>query len=185
MSRLALIAILLISIALAQTPLVTITVPGVQQVGSGASWITPGAQPVGVKVKVDGIETTFGNFGFVDNVSQPSVESIAEFTVNVMTNRAEFGGVSSITSVTKAGTNQLHADVFYYVRNSALDSRNTFQPARAFTNLHNYGITAGGPIRKDKTFATMTFDGARGVDPYTVNASVPTAPRRPGAFPGP
>src|SRR5258708_3014676 len=102
-----------------------ITVRGVQQVGSGASWITPGAQPVGVKVKVDGIETTFGNFGFVDNVSQPSVESIAEFTVNVMTNRAEFGGVSSITSVTKAGTNQLHAVVFYYVPNRALVSRNT------------------------------------------------------------
>jgi hypothetical protein len=161
-----------------------ITVPGVQQVGSGASWITPGAQPVGVKVKVDGIETTFGNFGFVDNVSQPSVESIEEFTVNVMTNRAEFGGVSSITSVTKAGTNKLHADVFYYVRNSALDARNTFQTARAFTNLHNYGITAGAPIKKDRTFATVTFDGARGVDPYTVNASVPTAAQRLGDFTG-
>ena len=33
----------------------------------------------------------------------------------------------------------------WYVRNSALDSRNTFQPARSFTNLHNYGITAGAP----------------------------------------
>src|SRR5439155_14427448 len=81
-----------------------ITVPGVQQVGSGASWITPGAQPVGVKVKVDGIETTFGNFGFVDNVSQPSVESIAEFTVNVMTNRAEFGGVRYMTRGAHGGT---------------------------------------------------------------------------------
>src|SRR5258708_2474987 len=101
-----------------------------------------------------------------------------------MTNRAEFGGVSSITSVTKAGTNQLHADIFYYVRNSALDSRNTFQPARAFTNLHNYGITAGAPIRKDKTFATMTFDGARGLDPYTVNPSVPTMAQRLGDFTG-
>src|ERR1051325_7849207 len=47
-----------------------VTVPGVQQVGSGASWITPGSQAVGLKVKVDGIETTFGNIGYVDNVSQ-------------------------------------------------------------------------------------------------------------------
>src|SRR5262249_34056440 len=119
-----------------------------------------------------------------DNVSQPSVESIEEFTANIMTNRAEFGGVSSITSVTKAGTNQFHGGVFYYVRNSVLDSRNTFQPARSFTNLHNYGGTAGGPIRKDKTFFTATFDGARGVDPYTFNASVPTAAQRQGDFTG-
>ena len=159
-----------------------ITVPGVEQVASGASWITPGAQAVGVRVKVDGIETTFGNFGFVDNVSQPSVESVQEFTANIMTNRAEFGGVSAITSVTKTGTNQFHGDVFYYVRNSALDARNTFQTARAFTNLHNYGATAGGPIRKDKTFFTFTFDGARGVDPYSVNASVPTVAERQGDF---
>ena len=161
-----------------------ITVPGVQQVAAGASWISPGAQAVGVKVKVDGIETTFGNFGYVDNVSQPSVESVEEFTANIMTNRAEFGGVSSVTSVTKSGTNALHADIFYYVRNSALDSRNAFQTARAFTNLHNYGATVGGPIRKDKTFFTFTFDGARGVDPYTVNASVPTAAQTQGDFSG-
>jgi hypothetical protein len=156
----------------------------VQQVGSGASWISPGAQAVGLKVKVDGIETTFGNFGYVDNVSQPSVESVEEFTANVMTNRAEFGGVSSVTSVTKSGTNAIHADVFYYVRNSALDSRNAFQTARAFTNLHNYGATVGGPIKKEKTFFTFTFDGARGVDPYTVNASVPTAAEQQGNFTG-
>ncbi len=161
-----------------------ITVPGVQQVGSGASWISPGAQAVGLKVKVDGIETTFGNFGYVDNVSQPSVESVEEFTANLMTNRAEFGGVGSVTSVTRSGTNAIHADVFYYVRNSALDARNAFQTARAFTNLHNYGATIGGPIRKEKTFFTFTFDGARGVDPYTVNASVPTTSQRQGDFTG-
>jgi hypothetical protein len=161
-----------------------VTVPGVQQVGSGASWISPGAQAVGLKVKVDGIETTFGNFGYVDNVSQPSVESIQEFTANLMTNRAEFGGVGSVTSVTKSGTNAVHADVFYYVRNSALDARNAFQTVRAFTNLHNYGATIGGPVKKDKTFFTFTFDGARGVDPYTVNASVPTAAQRTGDFTG-
>jgi hypothetical protein len=164
--------------------IMAITVPGVQQVGSGASWISPGAQAVGLKVKVDGIETTFGNFGYVDNVSQPSVESVQEFTANIMTNRAEFGGVSSVTSVTKSGTNAIHADVFYYVRNSALDARNAFQTARSFTNLHNYGATAGGPIKKDKAFFTFTFDGARGVDPYTVNASVPTAAEQAGDFTG-
>src|SRR5262249_9811265 len=115
---------------------------------------------------------------------QPSVESIEEFTANLMTNRAEFGGVSSVTSATKSGTNAVHADIFYYVRNSALDARNAFQTSRAFTNLHNYGATIGGPTKKDNAFFIFTFDGSRGVDPYTVNASVPTSSQRLGDFTG-
>src|SRR5260370_20831767 len=39
-----------------------ITVPGVEQVGSGASWITPGSNAVGVKVKVDGSASTVRHF---------------------------------------------------------------------------------------------------------------------------
>src|ERR1051325_2083003 len=42
-----------------------VTVPGVHEGGAAASWISPGAQAVGVKDKVAGIETAFGNFGFV------------------------------------------------------------------------------------------------------------------------
>jgi hypothetical protein len=45
-----------------------LTVPGVVQVANGAKWLTPGAGASSVKVKVDGIETTFGNFGSPDNV---------------------------------------------------------------------------------------------------------------------
>src|SRR5207244_10449791 len=107
-----------------------LTVPGVVQVGNGAKWLTPGAGATSVKVKVDGIETTFGNFGSPDNVSQPSVEAVQEFTANVLTNRAEFGGMGTVTTVTKSGTNSVHADLFWYARNSAFDARNTFSPTR-------------------------------------------------------
>jgi hypothetical protein len=83
-----------------------LTVPGVVQVGNGAKWLTPGAGATGIKVKVDGIETTFGNFGSPDNVSQPSVEAVQEFTANVLTTRAEFGGMGTVTTATKSGGNQ-------------------------------------------------------------------------------
>ena len=66
------------------------TVPGVVQVGDGAKWLTPGGTAGATDVKVDGIETRFGNFGSPDNVSQPSMEAIQEFTANVLTTRAEF-----------------------------------------------------------------------------------------------
>jgi hypothetical protein len=159
-----------------------LTIPGVVQVGAGAAWLVPGSGAAGVRLKVDGIETNFGNFGGPDPVSQPSFESVEEFTANVNSNRAEFGGIGNITTVTKAGTNQFHGGVFWYLRNSALDARNAFQAAKPFQNIHNYGATLGGPIRKNKTFFYGTWDETRGSRAYLFNSNVPTLAQRTGDF---
>jgi hypothetical protein len=159
-----------------------LTVPGVVQVGNGAKWLTPGAGASSVKVKVDGIETTFGNFGSPDNVSQPSVEAIQEFTANVLTTRAEFGGMGTITTATRSGANQLHGGVFWYLRNSATDARNAYATTKPFQNLHNYGGTLGGPVRKDKTFFFFDFDGLKGVAATLFTPNVPTTAMRQGDF---
>src|ERR1039457_5154134 len=159
-----------------------LTVPGVVQVGNGAKWLTPGAGATSVKVKVDGIETTFGNSGSPDNVSQPSVEAIQEFTANLLTTRAEFGGMGTITSATKSGTNAYHGGLFWYLRNSGTDARNAFATTKPFQNLHNYGGTAGGPLRRDKTFFFFDFDGLKGVAAYLFTPNVPTVAMRQGDF---
>jgi hypothetical protein len=159
-----------------------LTVPGVVQVGNGAKWLTPGAGAASVKVKVDGIETTFGNFGSPDNVSQPSVEAVQEFTANVLTTRAEFGGMGTISTATKSGSNQFHGGVFWYMRNSALDARNFFSVAKPFQNMHNYGGSLGGALQKDKTFFFADFDGVRGVAAYSFSANVPSLAMRQGDF---
>ncbi len=159
-----------------------LTVPGVVQVGNGAKWLTPGAGAASMKVKVDGIETTFANFGSPDNVSQPSVEAIQEFAANILTTRAEFGGMGTITSVTKSGANRFHGNVFWYVRNSAFDARNAYSIGKPFQNLHTYGGTIGGPIQKDKTFVFADFDGMRGVAAYGFAPNVPTLAMRQGDF---
>jgi Carboxypeptidase regulatory-like domain/TonB dependent receptor len=160
------------------------TIPGVVQVANGAKWLTPGAGANSVKVKVDGIETTFGNFGSPDNVSQPSVEAIQEFSANVLTAPAEFGGMSTITTATKAGTNELHGDAWWYVHNSFTDARNAFATAKPFENLHNYGGALGGPVQRDRTFFFADFDGEKGVEAYLFSANVPTVAMRQGDFTG-
>ncbi|HYP04684.1 MAG TPA: TonB-dependent receptor [Bryobacteraceae bacterium] len=160
-------------------------VPGVVQVGNGATWTTPGATINGVRLRVDGIDTTFGNFGSPDPVSQPSFESIEEFTANILTTKAEFAGQGQITSVTRGGTNDLHGSLFWYGRNSALDARNPFGGGlRPFQNIHNFGGTINGPLVKDRTFFFGNFDTTRGVRGYTFNALVPTAAQRQGNFGG-
>ncbi|HKE22590.1 MAG TPA: TonB-dependent receptor [Bryobacteraceae bacterium] len=160
------------------------TVPGVVQVGNGAKWLTPGAGASSVKVKVDGIETTFGNFGSPDNVSQPSMEAIQEFTAVTLTGRAEFGGMGTVTVATRSGSNEFHGGVWWYMHNSATDARNTFATSLPFVNLHNYGGRLGGPVQKGRTFFFADFDGARGVSAYLFSANVPTLAMRQGDFTG-
>jgi hypothetical protein len=161
-----------------------LTIPGVVQVGAGAAWLVPGSGANGVRLKVDGIETNFGNFGGPDPVSQPSFESVEEFTANILTNRAEFGGQGQITTVTRAGTNAYHGNLFWYLRNSALDARNAFVPNKPFQNIHNFGASAGGPVRKDSTFFFATYDQTRGVRSYLFSPNVPTMAMRQGNFAG-
>ena len=60
---------------------------------------------------------------------QPSVESLAEFKVLTGTYSAEYGaGAGVLSTSTRSGSNILHGEVFAYLRNSALDARNFFQP---------------------------------------------------------
>lgn len=160
------------------------TAPGVVQVGNGAKWLTPGGGANSTKVKVDGIDTMFGNFGSPDNVSQPSIEAVQEFTVNLLTTRAEFGGMGTVTTATKSGSNRYHGGVYWYMHNSVTDARNAFATAKPFTNLHNYGGTLGGPVQKDRTFFFADFDGARGVAAVLFSPNVPTLAMRAGDFTG-
>lgn len=162
--------------------LMPLAVPGVVQMGSGAYWMVPGSGPNGLRLKVDGIHTNFGNFGSPDPVSQPSLESIEEFTANLTANRAEFSGLGAVTTVTKSGSNALHGSLFWYAKNAALDARNPFLAARGFQNIHDYGATAGGPIVRDKLFFYVTAELIDGVRGYTFTANVPTVAQRAGLF---
>ncbi len=161
-----------------------LTIPGVIQVGGGATWTSPGGTGNAFKTKVDGIDTTFGNFGSPDVVSQPSMESLQEFTANVLTNRAEFGGMGVVTSVTRSGGNQVHGSVFWYARNVALDARNTFATSKPFQNIHNFGGSFSGPLKKDKSFFLLTLDMIKGVRGYSGAPNVPTVAWRNGDFTG-
>src|SRR6185503_19890573 len=61
------------------------------------------------------------------------------------------GGVISV--VTKSGTNQPHAYGFEFFRNSAMDARNFCDVGAPLPfERHQFGLTAGGPVRKDRTF---------------------------------
>jgi hypothetical protein len=116
----------------------------------------------------------------------PNLDSVAEFRILTSNFDAEHGGHSGgqINVVTKSGSNAFHGDGFEFIRNTSLDARNYFSPARGVFDQNQFGGTLGGPIRKNKTFFFADYQGTRlteGVDTGLI--PVPTVAERNGIFP--
>lgn len=109
--------------------------------------------------------------------------------VNVTTSAADadqgLAGASSITVVTKSGTNQIHGSAFIFHNDQHLNARNFFlQPTTAIPVgiYNNYGATLGGPIKKDKLFYFVSFDGTTEKSSGNGLYTVPTQAQRNGDF---
>jgi len=92
------------------------------------------------------------------------VDAVREFSVVKDTYGAEYGKRpgAQVIIVTASGTNDVHGNVYEFLRNSALDARNFFDhggipPFRRY----EFGGSLGGPIRKGKTFLFGNYEGFR------------------------
>ncbi len=64
----------------------------------------------------------------------------------------------------KSGTNNIHGSAYYFTRNNAVDARNYFNPGPdpiSALILHQFGVSIGGPIKKDKWFYFVNYEGIR------------------------
>jgi len=107
------------------------------------------------------------------------LEAIAE--LHVESNfEAEYGRSAGgvINIVTKSGGNELHGSGFEFLRNTVADARNYFNdvgtPKGIFQN-NQFGGALGGPIRKDRTFFFMDYEGLREKGLQSSASCVPTA----------
>ena len=113
---------------------------------------------------------------------QISEDAVAEYRVNSALYDAEYGtqAGAQVDVVTKSGSNEYHGTAFGYLRNSVFDARNfndfdlngnaAIPPFR----LGQYGVTAGGPIIKNKTFFFLSYEGLRQLQSTTQVATVPS-----------
>ncbi len=87
-------------------------------------------------------------------------DAIQEFRVLTDNYSAEYGrgGAYIVSAVTKRGTNNLHGDAFYYLRNEALDSRGPFEKIKPDFRRYQTGLSLSGPIMKDKLFFAGTYE---------------------------
>jgi Carboxypeptidase regulatory-like domain/TonB dependent receptor len=181
----------LLSLQAGVAPATSITSSTVQDVG--ATVLDPSGTLNPGTISVNG-QREFANFFSVNGSDAeedvnagtaivPNLDSIAEFRIVTSNFDAEYGEFSGgqISVITKSGTNQFHGNAFDFLRNTALDARNYFSPTRGAFRQNQFGGTLGGPIRRDKVFFFVDYQGTRqtqGID--TGNISVPSNADRAG-----
>src|SRR5437870_6545654 len=118
-------------------------------------------------------------------MSMPFPDALQEFKVETGATGVQTGvkSAGSVSLVTKSGTNEIHGDLFEFVRNGMFNARNAFALKRDTIKRNQFGGTAGGPIAKNKLFFFAGYQGTRiRQDPSDLIAFVPTAAMYAGDF---
>jgi hypothetical protein len=147
--------------------------------GYGAQLAISGTRPAANNYRIDGINVndyTGGGPGSVAGATL-GVDAVQEFSVLTSNYSAEYGRTSGgvINSITKSGTNQFHGDAYEFLRNSALDARNYFDPPTIPEFRRNeFGGSVGAPIVKGHTFFFADYEGLRESQGITTLINVPS-----------
>jgi outer membrane receptor protein involved in Fe transport len=148
-----------------------------------------GARPEGYSNTLDGedmLNWWQRNAGGDVTGTSLGIDSIAEFQTQTGTFGAQYGGNgAAIIAVTKSGTNDFHGSAYEFLRNSDLDSRGFFDAGSPPPFRRNqYGGTLGGPIKKNKVFFFVNYEGIRQVLDTTYVNYVPSLTLRQGIYNG-
>ena len=162
------------------------------------NFVLGGGQSASYGTNLDGVSanTTRALTASWVAVNTPSVEAITEFTVESNGFKAEYGhaGGGMMSFASKSGTNNLHGNVYEFLRNDALDANRFFSNAlnqkKAVYKQNDFGATAGGPVwipkiynGRNKTFFFFSYEGFRNRKGATAtSATVPTPEMYNGDF---
>lgn len=128
----------------------------------------------------------------------PSVDALAEFTVERSTYDAQYGrsGGGQVNVVTKSGTSEFHGGAYEFFRNNVLDANEWFNKRaggkRPPFRYNDFGYTAGGPVfipghyntDKSKTFFFFSQEFRRTRSPSTFILTLPNPQELTGDFTG-
>ncbi len=153
--------------------------------GYGVQLSISGARPQQNNYRVDGISINDPGNGGPGSVlgTNSGVDAVAEFSVLTTNYSTEYGRASGgiINATTKSGTNQFHGAGYEFLRNSAMDAANYWDPVvngqvqKPQFRRNQFGVDAGGPIFKDKTFIFGDYEGVRQSLGLSMDSPIPSA----------
>jgi hypothetical protein len=152
-----------------------------------------GARSDQSNITLDGVDVNDQGTGAAfTSVLPVTLDSVQEFRVTTTNYNADQGNGSGaqVALVTKSGTNAFHGSLYEYLRNTDTSANDYFlKQAQLESGLPNkpdklnrniFGVSLGGPIKKNRLFFFVNFEGTREVEGQTVVRSVPTATLRDG-----
>ena len=156
--------------------------------GGGFTYSVAGARPNGQAELLDDtdVQNYFAHGAGAGSLNTAmGIDAVGEFQILTNTYSSQFGGNGSVLNeVTKSGTNAFHGSGYGFLRNSALDARNFFDKASpAPFRRGQFGGTFGGPVKKDKMFFFVNYEGLRQALGETRIISVPDSNARQGYLP--
>jgi hypothetical protein len=167
--------------------------PGVQYLNTsgygGKSLTVAGSRPIDNRYVQEGMDMTFTYRVSPFNLASGlilGVEAVKEFKVLTTNQSAEYGEASGgVTNVLfKSGTNRFHGSGYEFYRNDVFDARNFFDAAGTPPlSRHQFGASLGGPVRRDKTFFFVNYEGLRESLSRSFVANVPDVNARAGIVP--
>ncbi|MBZ5542331.1 MAG: TonB-dependent receptor [Acidobacteriia bacterium] len=161
-----------------------VNAPAILEGYRGGSW----ASVNGSRINQNNFLFDANNYSSVyanTGLNYPNPDALQEFKLLTHNYSAEFGrnAGSVFNAVTKSGTNEFHGSVWEFLRNDALNARNFFSSEVPLLRQNQFGVTAGGPIKKNKVFIFGSYQGFRiKQESLLANAPVSTALERAGNF---
>jgi hypothetical protein len=114
----------------------------------------------------------------------PSVDTVQEIRVESVNAKAENEGSNAIQMITRAGGNRFHLALYEYHRDRFLTAKDFFAtslPKPQF-NRNEFGVTLNGPVIRNRTFFSLSFEGLRQRTGRPTNLNVPSSAVRAGNF---
>ncbi len=142
-----------------------------------------GATANGVNYQLDGVD--YNDTYINTNVPFPNPDAIQEFNLLTGNMSAAYGNAIGgvVNVVTRSGTDQVHGDVFEFLRNSAFDADDYFSTIVNPLRQNQFGGSVGGPVIKDRLFYFGSYQGTRFSTTQNGQiAFVPNATERTGNF---
>jgi hypothetical protein len=145
---------------------------------------------------LDGVDNNSQVLGMEDRKAQiliPSLDAVQEYQIQTSNYSAEFGrSAGAVMNVTiKSGTNAVRGSAYEFVRNNVFDARDAFdyedrngdgKADPPVLRQHQFGVTMGGPIRRNRTFVFGSTETMKSRTNDTSLVTVPTLAERQGIF---
>ncbi len=157
------------------------SLPNSSELGRGDTvFNVNGQRSLSNAVVINGVDANSIGTGSTPNLAVPATDTLQEFIVQTSLYDASQGRASGgiVAAVTKSGTNDYHGNVYYFLRNDSLNANNFFLNRagvkRPEYSRHQYGGTLGGPIRKDRAWFFLSYQGTNEKNGTSLTNSIAT-----------